>query len=239
MNYTASVLLPYYKLLNKKLENGEVVCDKIKDGTMGNNLVELIAPQIIFDMSKAENRIKFDCRSTPENYIKKEGEWYNSHELKIDKVNDVKIWKECADETGQINSNYGNLVFSKSNFNQFEHVVKTLRDFKYSRQAIIIYTRPSIHLEHNDLGGRDFICTNYQQFFIRDDKLVCVTSMRSNDCIFGTFNDIPWFFDVYNNMYDRLKEVYPELEKGDFIFIPNSWHCYEAHFDILKKIASE
>ena len=56
MNYNARILSPFYKLLSMKLERGDFVCDKIKDGTMGDKLVEIIAPQIFFDMSKAEKQ---------------------------------------------------------------------------------------------------------------------------------------------------------------------------------------
>lgn len=237
MNYLAQVFSEYYEKLYEKLENKEFVEDKLMSGESRGTLVELIAPRITFDVEKAgEGFIDYNSRKSPRKYIEKEKEWYDSHDLSIDKVDDIQIWKDVSDDTSQINSNYGYLVFSKGNFSQFEQAFQSLKNFKSSRQSIIIYTRPSIHLESNALNGRDFICTNYQQFFIRDNKLNCVTSMRSNDCIYGTFNDIPWFITVYNRMYNRLLSPYNDLQKGEFIFVPNSWHCYEKHFDLLRDI---
>lgn len=222
-------IYPFYKKLYEAVERGDFLVDK-----SGVKVVELIAPRII--LNPQQLYLSFEGRSSPKKYIEKEDAWYMSHELKIDRVSDVDIWKKVSDENGEINSNYGNLVFSRNNFSQFSNVVNTLKKHKDSRQGIIIYTRPSIHYEWNSLGAGDFICTNFQHFFIRNNKLHCVTSMRSQDSIFGTFNDVPWFHTVIQDMWEALKPAYPELEYGESIFIPNSFHCYERHFDMLKKI---
>ena len=235
MNYMADKFKPFYQELNKKVENKEFLEDKT-----GVNYVEIIAPKIVFDLNNAgDGYIDFENRKSPRKYIEKEKEWYLSEELKIDKISCVDIWNKVCDSNREINSNYGYLVFSKGNFSQYAHAYHALWQHSDTRQAIIIYTRPSIHLEHNDMGGSDFICTNFQQFFIRNNKLHCVTSMRSNDCIFGTFNDVPWFVYVAKRMYNDLKPIvkYNNLELGEMTFIPNSFHCYERHFDLLAEIA--
>lgn len=235
MNYMADKFKPFYQELNKKVENKEFLEDKT-----GVKYVEIIAPKIVFDLNDAgDGYIDFENRKSPRKYIEKEKEWYLSEELKIDKISCVDIWNKVCDSNREINSNYGYLVFSKGNFSQYAHAYHALWQHSDTRQAIIIYTRPSIHLEHNDMGGSDFICTNFQQFFIRNNKLHCVTSMRSNDCIFGTFNDVPWFVYVAKRMYNDLKPIvkYNNLELGEMTFIPNSFHCYERHFDLLAEIA--
>lgn len=235
MNYLAKKFQPLYKELAQKLENEEFLTDRT-----GCKIVEILAPKVVYDLKEAENGfIDFESRQSPRTYCAKEKQWYDSHELNIDKVSSIKMWNNVCDVDQEINSNYGYLVFSKGNFSQFQHCVETLKAAEDSRQAIIIYTRPSIQLEHNDLGSKDFICTNFQHFFIRNKKLNCVTSMRSNDAIFGAFNDQPWFVEVCKRMLDALKETYPDLELGEMTFIPNSFHCYERHFDVLKEIAAE
>lgn len=231
-NYMAEVFYPYYKQLYDKIINEDFIIDK-----SGCKMVEIIAPRIEYDLSKADGGyIDFITRKSPRKYCQKELEWYESKDLNIDKVSSVKIWTQVCDENQNINSNYGYLVYGKGNFSQFSHVLHTLEKHKESRQAIIIYTRPSIQLEHNDLGGADFICTNFQQFFIRNNKLNCVTSMRSNDCWSGCFSDQPWFVYVVNDLFKKLKTTYTELELGKMIFIPNSFHCYENKFDKLKEM---
>ena len=234
LNYNAEVLYPFYKALDDKAKNNDFLIDK-----SGCKIVELIAPTIEFDMNlMGEGFIDFESRKSPRKYIEKEKEWYLSKSLSIDAVKDVKIWTQVCNADEEINSNYGYLVFSKGNFSQFANVVKTLKEHKDSRQAIIIYTRPSIQYEHNALGGSDFICTNYQQFFIRNEKLHCVTSMRSNDCWTGTFSDIPWFLFVAHKLLNELSSTYPKLELGNLKFIPNSFHCYERNFEKLDEMVN-
>lgn len=220
-------IYPYYKELLNKVEKGDFLTDK-----SGVKVVELIAPRIVLDPK--QKFLDFEGRKSPRKYIAKEDEWYMSHELKIDRVSDVQIWQNVSDTNNEINSNYGNLVFSRNNYSQFTNVVETLKRHKESRQGLIIYTRPSIHYEWNSHGASDFICTLNQQLFIRENKLVCVTSMRSNDLIFGLTNDIYWFHSVIHKMHEALKPTYPELELGDHIFIPNSLHVYERHFDKIR-----
>lgn len=231
-NYMSQVFYPYYKELYDKIKAQDFVIDK-----SGCKTVEIIAPRIEYDLLLANGGfIDYTTRKSPRKYIINELEWYNSKDLNIKMVDSVKIWTLVCDENQNINSNYGHLVYGKGNFSQFSHALHNLEENKFSRQAIIIYTRPSIQLEHNDLGGADFICTNFQQFFIRDNKLHCVTSMRSNDCWSGCFSDQPWFVYVAYDMYEHLKPTYPDLSLGKMVFIPNSFHCYERNFDRLVEM---
>jgi len=222
-------IYPYYKMLSEAVERCDFITDK-----SGVKVVELISPRIVLDPQ--QKFLDFEGRSSPRKYIEKEDEWYMSHELNVGRVSDVAIWQQVADSNNEINSNYGNLVFSRNNFSQFSNVLATLTRHKESRQGLIVYTRPSIHYEWNSHGASDFICTLYQQFFIRSNKLICVTGMRSNDSIFGAFNDLPFFHTVIQKMYEALKPIYPELEYGEHVFIPNSFHAYERHFDKLKEL---
>ena len=49
-------------------------------------------------------------------YIEKEIEWYNSMSLNVNDLKDTpKIWKEVADDSGKINSNYGCCIYSADN----------------------------------------------------------------------------------------------------------------------------
>lgn len=222
-------LYPYYKKLLDKIEFGDLITDK-----SGVKIAEILAPRIVLDPT--QEFIDFEGRKSPRKYIKKEDEWYHSHELRIDRVSDVVIWQNVSDTNREINSNYGNLVYSRNNFSQFNNALNTLKNHKETRQAIVIYTRPSIHYEWNSHGASDFICTNYQHFFIRDNQLHCITSMRSNDIIFGATNDIYWFHSVIRDMYSNLLEAYPDLKYGSHIYIPNSLHAYERHFNKVGEV---
>ena len=224
------IVFHFFEQLYDKLISNDFVIDK-----SGVKTVELLAPQMILDPS--QDNFDFGSKKTNIDYVKKEHEWYLSKDLSIlGHVDDIKIWNQVSDSNKEINSNYGYLVYGRGNFNQFDNVLKKLKDNPDNRQAVIYYGRPSIHYEANSFGASDFICTFYQHFFIRNNSLVCITSMRSNDAVFGFFNDIPWFHSVIKNMYEKLKEVYPDLKLGKHIFTPNSFHVYERHFDMLKNL---
>jgi thymidylate synthase len=224
------IMIPFFKKLYNKLLNNEFVIDK-----SGVKTVELICPQM--ELDPTQDVLNFGSKKTNELYLQKEYNWYMSKDLSIvGNVDDVKIWNQVSDINNEINSNYGYLVYGRGNFNQFDNVLKKLIENKDSRQAVIYYGRPSIHYEANSFGCGDFICTFYQQFLIRNNELMCITSMRSNDAIFGCFNDIPWFHSVIRDMYKNLLLEYSDLKIGKHIFTPNSFHVYERHFDMLKNI---
>lgn len=227
MNYEAEVLHPIYKELNRQEKQG-------------NGTKEILFMNAKFDMNKVTGKIEFESRKSNEDYLKKELDWYLSLDPTIEKVKDVKIWQNiCSKKDSTVNSQYGILVYGEDNGNQFQKALDNLIKDKDSRQAVIIYNRPTTHEDAYEDGKHDFICTFYQQFFIRNNRLECVTNMRSNDCIFGIFNDLPWFEYVYNDLYQNLLNKYTNLEKGNLIYVANSFHCYERHFGVLEKIAEE
>lgn len=227
MNYEAEALYPIYKELNRQ--------EKRDNGTK-----EILFMHTTFDMNKATGKVEFESRKSNEDYLKKELDWYLSLNPTIEKVKDVKIWNNiCSKKDSTVNSQYGILVYGEENKYQFQKAFDSLIKDKDSRQSVIIYNRPSIHEDAYEDGKHDFICTFYQQFFIRNNKLECITNMRSNDCIFGIFNDLPWFEYVYNDMYGKLLNKYTNLEKGNLVYVANSFHCYERHFNLLEKIAGD
>lgn len=161
-------------------------------------------------------------------------------ELNIEMVKDVKIWQEVSGTNGQINSNYGWCVFHPDNGSagksQFQHVVETLKRHKESRQALIIYTRPTMHTDSKREGMSDFLCTISNQFFIRDNRLHMIYNMKGQDGVFGIYHNYPWACYVYQKMLKALKQIYPELEYGFIKFFVGSFHIYERHFKKLQKL---
>ena len=173
-----------------------------------------------------------------EDYIKREIEWYKSMSLEVDKIPGVtpKIWKDVASTNGEINSNYGYLVFSDDNAQQYNNVFKALASDQDTRRAIMIYTRPSMQSEYCRDGMSDFICTNTVQYFIRDNTLRAIVNMRSNDVVFGYRNDWAWQKHVLEQLCTDLRTNagYENLEPGDIIWQTGSLHVYERHFNLIK-----
>lgn len=175
-------------------------------------------------------------------YAQREIEWYESQSLYVKDIPGKvpKIWEMCADKDGKINSNYGWCIWSDENKNQFDHCVKRLLDDLHTREACMIYTRPSMQTDCNENGMHDFMCTYSTQVFlneVRDDiktyQLDYTVFMRSNDSVFGYTSDILWHRYVQSKMVDRLIANGLNVIKGNIIWNTASLHVYERHFRYL------
>ena len=168
-----------------------------------------------------------------DDYIDAEIEWYDSQSTNINDIpygnEPPKAWQYSANEHGEINSNYGHLIWSEKYYNQFEQVINELEENPDSRRASMIYTRPSIWKEYNENGKNDFICTNSVTYYDRDSKLHAVVQMRSNDVIFGYRNDYAWQQYVLHQLAWEL-----HMDAGDMHWQVQNLHVYERHFDLVK-----
>ena len=149
----------------------------------GQKTIEMIGASFIADESA--------IFGTPNReYIDAEIDWYNGRSTNINEIFGItkappQAWQYSANKFGEINSNYGHLIFSEKFHNQYLHVVEELINNPDSRRAAMIYNRPSIWLEYNEDGKNDFICTNAVTYYIRNRRLDSVVQMRSNDVVYG------------------------------------------------------
>ena len=174
-----------------------------------------------------------------DDYIKEELDWYDSQSTNINDIREFEdppeAWKYSANTHGEINSNYGNLIYNDRYYNQYGQVIDELLNNNDTRRATMVYNRPSIWVEYNENGKNDFICTNAVTYYIRDDILHAVVQMRSNDVVFGYKNDYAWQFHVMNTLlkdYNALCES--EVELGHMIWQVQNLHVYERHFHLVK-----
>ena len=179
-------------------------------------------------------------------YYYKEKEWYDRQSLN---VNDIpggapKMWLKCADKYGNINSNYGWCIYSEENGQQFKKCAERLLEDPHTREAIMIYNRPSMQYEYNKGGMHDFMCCQNMQYFINDydeytNVIDCIVNFRSNDAVFGFNNDALWCHDVLVNLVKELNDKYYKkygkwLAEGTIYWNAGSLHVYEKHFKYLK-----
>jgi thymidylate synthase len=179
-----------------------------------------------------ENKI----RSTPIGYLAKELILYFSGENKAEYFEKAsKFWGhiKSTDKNGNeyIESAYGNLIFNPNIYGNIpiDWVYHSLVRDKDSRQAILHYNNPG-HLKPEN---KDVVCTMYNQFIIRDNRLHMIVNMRSNDIIRGLFFDTPYFMCLQQVLLNLLKEVYPGLKMGYYYHNAGSMHVYEEHFDLI------
>lgn len=211
------------KLFLELKDRKEYVIDKT-----GCQMLEVIGATFVADEDAIFGKVNHD-------YVRREIEWYKSMSRN---VNDIPppvpaAWKACASPSGEINSNYGHLIWSRENFLQYGRVRTELLKNPDSRRAVMIYTRPSIWNEYDKDGMSDFICTNAVQYFVRPDEsgekaVHAVVQMRSNDAIFGYKNDFAWAKYVLGDLAEDL-----ELPVGKIIWHAGSLHVYSRHFDLV------
>ena len=166
-----------------------------------------------------------------DDYIRREIAWY---ETAIPNIYEMKgepptIWKRVASELGFVNSQYGYLIYSEENNEQYEHVLNELKKNCTSRRGAMIYTRPSIHVDATANGMDDFICTNAVNYFIHNGVLDAVVQMRSNDVVFGYRNDLAWQRFILAKMARDL-----DVGQGTITWQAASLHIYPLHFNLIK-----
>jgi len=217
----------YFK---SELESGRVTVDR-----GGNETIEMLGASFIADEPA--------IFGTPnQDYIDREIEWYKSESTNVNDIEGEtpKAWVMTGNDHGEINSNYGHLIWSDKYYNQYEQVIGELERNPNSRRAQMIYNRPSVWLEATENGKNDFICTNAVTYYIRDNKVHCVVQMRSNDVIFGYKNDYAWQLFVLHKLTNKLnyrRSVLNEsthLEVGDIHWQVMNLHVYGRHFHLVK-----
>jgi thymidylate synthase len=166
----------------------------------------------------------------------RELEWYLSQSLNVNSIRPPVpvVWKNVATKDGRINSNYGWCIFSRENGYQFHKAIDALVANKASRQAVMVYIRPSMHEDSKADGMRDFMCTYSTQLLIRGDQLHMIVNMRSNDAIYGFKGDRFWQSTVLDYSLIRLKQTYPELVRGNLYWNAGSLHIYPRHFGLVE-----
>jgi thymidylate synthase len=201
--------------------------DQNDDGT-----IELIGESFIADEPTIFGVVNDD-------YVQRELEWYKSESLLVADIpgDTPKIWRDHASSKGEINSNYGYLIFSKENGSQYNRVLSNILMNPGTRHGVMIYTRPSMHTDWTRDGMSDFVCTNTVQYFVRDGKLETVVQMRSNDVVFGYRNDYAWQVYVRDQLLADLKKFNRKLQVGRIVWNAASLHVYPRHHFLIDVFA--
>jgi thymidylate synthase len=221
----------------------------MKSAPRGQEVVE--AMLCTLDINPKLTVMNFPQRKFNWKYFAGELAWYLDGSTSTDFIkNFSSFWENIKNPDGTVNSNYGNILFGDhpgssyeddsllgeqfihNPVNQMEWVYKSLKNDKFSRQAIAFLNCPYYQFE----GNKDFVCTAYINFWIRKDHLDMKVQMRSNDIFFGLTYDAPWFSMIHQSMFLNLKKIYPELKLGMYHHCADNIHYYERHFDLVKEI---
>lgn len=213
----------------------DLINDIENDGSISQprdmKVKELLVTTRSFDPTKTIAH--FDSRKFNFKYFAGELAWYLNRDRDVKYIDQFsKMWSTLTNPgTNEINSNYGALLFG----DQLRWVLDSLKADKNTRQAIAFLNQP----KYQFVGNKDFVCTMYLNFFIRDNKLNMKVQMRSNDIFYGLTFDAPFFSFVQQHMRLWLLETYPDLELGTYYHSADNIHFYERHFDMASNIISE
>ena len=167
-------------------------------------------------------------------YLNAELSWYRSGDMNIAGIKDYSsMWEKLADNQGYVNSNYGYWAkhhIVEHTHTQFEWCLKSLVKDINTRRAVINYNQT----DHKVDDVKDFPCTMYQQFYVRDNKLDSSVCMRSNDLIYGFCYDVPYFTLLQKELAQKL-----DMSVGKYYHYTTSMHVYERHFSMLEQIIKE
>ena len=180
--------------------------------------IEILDPTDIYIGNKTR---KFNPK-----YAITEWLWYLSGNAKIDNIcKFAGIWGQIKDEDNKVESNYGTYMLGE----QWQYCKGELTIDKDSRRCTIVIHQP--YHKHKNLA--DMPCTQYMQFFIRNNKLHMGVSMRSNDVVFGFSNDVFTFTLFQQLMLNELRQANPLLELGSYFHHAGSMHIYDRHYKML------
>jgi thymidylate synthase len=182
-------------------------------------------------------------------YICAELLWYLSGKKGINFISNYSsMWAKLADKNNEVQSNYGYKIWQQTiNTNpkdfigqsQEQFVLSELEKNPESRRAIIMLNEyPSDYKTMH--YTKDFPCTVYLQFLLRDNNLHMITNMRSNDLIFGWCNDVPFFTLLQESITAQLKQTYPNITLGKYYHNAGSMHVYasmQQHFEDQADVA--
>jgi len=195
--------------------------------------------QIFYSCTLTDPRnldITVPARKFNSNYSVTEWLWYLSKDRNVHNISKfAKIWDMIKDENNEVESNYGTYIFSSSFGNQWEWVKNELASDRDSRRATIAINQP----HHKSGNSKDFPCTQYMHFLIRDNRLHLGVCMRSNDAVFGFCNDVFTFCMFQQLMVNELNDIGLNVKLGKYHHTAGSFHVYERHYTMMNNISSQ
>lgn len=186
-----------------------------------------------YEIDSTQPFANFESRKFNWKYLAGELVWYLNKDTDVDYIgNFSNFWQHITNPySNNINSNYGSLLFG----DQLHWAMQSLRNDKNSRQAIAFLNNPEFQFPSN----KDFVCTMYINFWIRNNELHMKVQMRSNDIFYGLTFDAPFFAIVHQHMVLWLRETYSNLQLGTYHHCVDNIHFYERHFELADKISKE
>lgn len=208
-----------------------------KSGTVAaprsSKVFELDGPQII-KLNPLKTIMTFEHRKVNYKFMAAELIWILSGDTEPWICEYLKAWSNFldTDENGnkKLMGAYGPRLKSSFGIDQMNYVIETLKRDPFSRQAVMSITYPKIDTK----TWKDFPCTMFFQFQIRNGKLNMIATMRSNDLYKGCTYD--WFnFSAIQCIFASILGVKP----GNYYHVANNFHFYDYDEQKIDQILSD
>lgn len=208
----------------------------------GMKVKEIIGYQ--FRINNPRDRIPYVSeRELSIHYLVAELLWYLSGNDSTEWISNYSsFWSKISDDGSTANSAYGSRIFKPhpriaegvdATWNQWKYVIDELKSDHDSRRAVIHIRSP----QDSILAKLDVPCTLSLQFFLREDKVHMVASMRSSDVVLGLAYDVP-AFTLFQELLavELTKELGRQIGLGTYTHVSASLHVYERHFGMVERI---
>ena len=214
----------YHDLLNHILENGTQKGDRTGTGTLST-----FGYQMRFDLNEG-----FPLLTTKKLHLRSiivELLWFLRGEtnIKFLKDNNVSIWDEWADETGDLGPVYGRQWRcwpdgKGGTIDQIKNIIDQIKKNPDSRRLIVSAWNVA-DVDHMALPP----CHSLFQFYVSEGKLSCQLYQRSAD----TFLGVPFNIATYALLTMMVAQVC-DLGLGDFVHTFGDVHLYNNHIEQAK-----
>lgn len=142
----------------------------------------------------------------------------NSYKIRAD------MWTKFLENGQKFSYQYAERLWTHD---QFRTVIDCLRNDKGTRQAVLSVWNPDLDMVGGKLGGGNRIpCSLFYQFLIRNDRLHCIYSMRSNDALGHHAIDLYCATGLMEYVVKELKDIYPNLKVGSLTYECGSFHTF-------------
>ena len=215
----------YLELLDKIMSEGHHKNDRTGTGTSS-----IFGYQMRFDLQDG-----FPLLTTKKIHFKSvvhELLWFLKGDTNIRylKDNNIKIWDEWADESGELGPIYGSQwrswkTIEGKSIDQIHNLIENLRNNPDSRRHIVSAWNVS-EIDKMKLPP----CHILFQFYVSDGRLSCQLYQRSADVFLGVPFNIASYSLLIMMVADQLN-----LDYGEFIHTLGDVHIYDNHIEQCKK----
>jgi thymidylate synthase len=145
--------------------------------------------------------------------------WYLTRDNQLNFIERyIRRYRDESEDGVTVDGGYGRRLFQQRGHNQIHNIIELLRERPTSRRAVIqIFNAEDIATEYCEIP-----CTTTLQFFVREELLHLIVTMRSNDAYIGLPHDVFCF-----TMLQEIVARSINREIGSYRHFVGSMHLYD------------